>query len=114
MDHDEVTRYCFAKPGAVPDEPWADDPVAKVGGKIFAFLGGGQLGVKCGATAEDAAEWRQRYPGTVSVMPYIGRYGWNTVELDGTVPDEEIVELIDESYDDVVARLPKSKRPQAG
>lgn len=114
MDHDEVTRYCLAKPGAVPDEPWEDDPVAKVSGKIFAFLGGGRLGVKCGATTEEAAEWRQRYPDSVSVMPYIGRYGWNSVELDGTVPDEEILELIDASYDDVVARLPKSKRPQAG
>ncbi|MGH3795338.1 MAG: MmcQ/YjbR family DNA-binding protein [Pseudonocardiaceae bacterium] len=111
MDHDEVTRYCLAKPGATPDEPWEDDPVAKVGGKIFAFLGGGRLGVKCGATAE---EWRQRYPGSVSVMPYLGRYGWNSVVLDGTVPDEEILELIDGSYDDVVARLPKSKRPRAG
>ena len=114
MDHDEITRYCLAKPGAVPDEPWEGDPVAKVGGKIFAFLGGGGVGVKCGATAEEAEEWRQRYPGTISIMPYIGRYGWNTVQLDGTVPDEEIIELIDASYDDVVARLPKSKRPQLG
>ena len=114
MNYDDVLRYCLAKPGAVPDEPWEGDPVAKVGGRIFAFLGGGQLGVKCCATVDEAAEWRQRYPGTVSVMPYIGRYGCNTVELDGAVPDDEIIELIDASYDDVVTRLPKSKRPQAG
>lgn len=114
MDHDEITRYCLAKPGAVPDEPWEGDPVAKVGGKIFAFLGGEGFGVKCGATAEEAEEWRLRYPGTISVMPYIGRYGWNTVRLDGAVPEEEIIELIDASYDDVVARLPRSKRPQPG
>ncbi|MGH3941578.1 MAG: MmcQ/YjbR family DNA-binding protein [Pseudonocardiaceae bacterium] len=114
MNYDEVMRYCLAKPGAVQDEPWEDDPVAKVGGKIFAFLGGGRLGVKCAATSDAAAEWRLRYPDTVSVMPYIGRYGWNTVELNGTVPDEEIIELVDASYDAVVARLPKSKRPAAG
>lgn len=114
MNYDEVMRYCLAKPGAVRDEPWEDDPVAKVGGKIFAFFGGGRLGVKCAATADAAAEWRLRYPDTVSVMPYIGRYGWNTVELNGTVPDEEIIELIDSSYDAVVARLPKSKRPPVG
>ncbi|MGH3546964.1 MAG: MmcQ/YjbR family DNA-binding protein [Pseudonocardiaceae bacterium] len=113
MDHYEVTYYCLTKPGAVRDEPWEDDPVAKVGGKIFAFLGGGRLGVKCGTTAEEAAEWRQLYPDSISVMPYIGRYGWNTVKLDATVPDEEIIELIDASYDDVVSRLPKSKRPTA-
>ena len=32
--------YCLAKPGAWPDEPWEGDVVAKVGSKIFAFVGG--------------------------------------------------------------------------
>ncbi len=111
MDHSAVVAYCLAKPGAVPDEPWEDDLVAKVGGKIFAFLGGDGIGVKCGRNADEAAEWRQRYLDSVSVSPYIGRYGWNAVRLDGTVPEDEIRELIDTSYDDVVSRLPKSKRP---
>jgi predicted DNA-binding protein (MmcQ/YjbR family) len=111
VDHAAVLAYGLAKPGAVPDEPWEDDLVAKVGGKIFAFLGGEGVGVKCGRNADEAAEWRQRYPEAVSVMAYIGRYGWNSVRLDGTVPDDEIRELIDASYDDVVSRLPKSKRP---
>ncbi|CAN5320377.1 MmcQ/YjbR family DNA-binding protein [soil metagenome] len=111
MEYDEVVAYCLAKPGAVEDEPWEGDLVAKVGGKIFAFLGGDGLGVKCGATPDEAAEWRERYPDAVSVMAYIGRYGWNSVRLDGTVPDEEILELIDSSYVDVVSRLPRSKRP---
>ncbi len=60
MNQDELVAYCLAKPGARPDTPWEGDLVAKVGGKIFAFLGGGRLGVKCGATSEAAAEWRQR------------------------------------------------------
>jgi predicted DNA-binding protein (MmcQ/YjbR family) len=111
MTHDEMVAYCMAKPGAVPDEPWEGDHVAKVGGKIFAFLGGDGLGVKCGATADEASEWRQRYPDTVSVMPYIGRYGWNSVKLDGKVPDDELLELVDSSYAEVVRRLPKSERP---
>jgi predicted DNA-binding protein (MmcQ/YjbR family) len=111
VDQPAVLAYCLAKPGAVPDEPWEDDLVAKVGGKIFAFLGGAGVGVKCGRNADEAAEWRQRYPQAVSVMAYIGRYGWNSVRLDGTVSDDEIRELIDASYDDVVSRLPKSKRP---
>lgn len=109
-----MIAYCMAKPGAVPDEPWEGDLVAKVGGKIFAFLGGDGIGVKCGATADEAGEWRDRYPDHVSVMAYIGRYGWNSVRLDGTIPDDEILELIDSSYADVVRRLPKSKRPPAG
>lgn len=106
-----MRAHCLAKPGAVPDEPWPEDHVVKVGGKIFVFLGEDSVGVKCGADAEQASEWRTRYPEAVTISPYIGRYGWNVVSLSGTVPDHEIVELLDGSYDDVVRRLPKSKRP---
>ena len=56
-------------------------------------------------------ELRRRYPGAVTVSAYIGRYGWNVVTLDGTVPDDELRELVDASYDAVLAKLPKSKRP---
>jgi predicted DNA-binding protein (MmcQ/YjbR family) len=111
VTHEDLVAYCLAKPGAVPDEPWEGDRVAKVGGKIFAFLGEGGLGVKCGSTADEAAELRLRYPDHAAVMAYIGRYGWNTVVVDGTVPDEELRELVDASYDAVVAALPKRLRP---
>jgi predicted DNA-binding protein (MmcQ/YjbR family) len=109
---EELAAYCLGKPGAERDEPWEGDPVAKVGGKIFAFLGGDGVGVKCGRDADEAAEVRHRYPQAATVMAYIGRYGWNTVRLDGTVPDDELRELVDASYDAVVAKLPKSKRPR--
>jgi predicted DNA-binding protein (MmcQ/YjbR family) len=112
MNHDELVAYCMAKPGAVPDEPWEGDVVAKVGGKIFAFLGGDGLGVKCGRDSDEAAELRHRYPEHVTVMAYIGRHGWNSVRVDGTIPDEELRELVDESYAAIVAKLPKRLRPQ--
>jgi predicted DNA-binding protein (MmcQ/YjbR family) len=111
VTHDELLSYCLAKPGATPDEPWEGDLVAKVGGKIFSFNGEGSLGVKCGRNADEAGELRDRYPNDVTVMAYIGRFGWNTVRTDGAVPDEELFELVDASYDAVVAGLPKSKRP---
>jgi predicted DNA-binding protein (MmcQ/YjbR family) len=113
MTYDALVAYCLGKPGAWLDEPWEGDRVAKVGAKIFAFLGGGDqtsVGVKCGRTSDDAAEIRDRYPEQASVMPYIGRYGWNTVRLAG-VPDDDVRELVDASYDAVVARLPRSQRP---
>ncbi len=113
MDQLAVVSYCLGKPGAWLDEPWEGDTVAKVADKIFVFLGGPDtrsVGVKCG-TRDEADELIVRYPDDVTVMAYIGRYGWNTVTVGGAVPDDEILELVDASYDDVVGRLPRSKRP---
>ncbi|MFF2087090.1 MmcQ/YjbR family DNA-binding protein [Nocardia sp. NPDC058176] len=105
--------YCLAKPGARQDEPWEGDIVAKVGDKIFAFFGDGTaIGLKCGRDRAEADELVLIYPGDVSASAYIGRYGWNSIRLDGAVPPDELYELIDASYDAVVAKLPKSKRPK--
>jgi predicted DNA-binding protein (MmcQ/YjbR family) len=111
VTHAELLAYCLAKPGATQDEPWEGDVVAKVGEKIFCFNGDATIGVKCGSNRDDAAELRERYPNDVTVMAYIGRFGWNTVRTDGAVPKEELYELVDASYDAVVAGLPKHKRP---
>ena len=103
--------YCLAKPGAWQDEPWEGDVVAKVGDKIFAFLGDGTaIGLKCG-DRETADLLLDRYRGAASKTAYIGQHGWNTFALDGTIPADEMQELIDTSYLLVVAKLPKSKRP---
>ncbi|MEV8371914.1 MmcQ/YjbR family DNA-binding protein [Kribbella sp. NPDC056861] len=108
----ELLAHCLAKPGAWQDEPWEGDVVAKVGDKIFAFLGAGvSVGVKCGSNREEADELVETYPEDVTKSAYIGRSGWNTVRLGGTVPDGEILELVDTSYETIVAKLPKAKRP---
>ncbi len=110
----ELVTYCLAKPGAWQDEPWEGDIVAKVHDKIFAFLGGGgSVGLKCGATREEADEWILRYPDDAHVMAYIGRSGWNTLDIGGAIPDGEIFEAIDESHATVVSMLPKKHRPLA-
>jgi predicted DNA-binding protein (MmcQ/YjbR family) len=117
MTRDELLAYCLAKPGAFEDWPWGpEDQVAKVGGKVFAFLGSpdaAQQGVslKCGRTREEADELLQRYPDVVTPSAYVGRFGWNSIRLNGTVPDDELCELVDASYDAAVASLPRSKRP---
>ena len=112
----QIRAYALGRPGAWPDQPWEGDHVAKVGpgerGKIFAFLGAESLGVKCGTTREEADEWLQRYPADASVMAYIGRSGWNTLRINGTIPLEELIEAIEDSYDMVVSRMPKRDRPE--
>jgi len=112
----DVLAHCLAKPGAWQDEPWEGDVVVKVGDKIFAFLGavsgsGGSVGLKCGANREEADELVDTYPDDVSKSAYIGRSGWNSIRLGGAVPDDELLELVDASYETIVSKLPKSKRP---
>ena len=109
-----LLAYSLAKPGAWQDEPWEGDVVAKVGPKIFAFLGSGEplgVGLKCGTSREAADEWLLRYPGDASAEAYIGRSGWNRLRIGGAIPDDEILEAIDASYSAVVSKLPKKDRP---
>ncbi|HET6939956.1 MAG TPA: MmcQ/YjbR family DNA-binding protein [Nocardioides sp.] len=128
MDVETLRAYCLGKAGAWPDWPWGggpddqgsalpsehDHPVIKVGegerGKIFAFLGAGSVGVKGGPTREVADEWLDRHPGSATVMRYIGRSGWNSLAFDG-IPDDELLEAVDESYRLVVGKLPRKDRP---
>jgi len=112
MDHDALMAYCLSKPGAWPVEPWDDSTVAKVGPKIFAFLGSEDaVGVKCGRDRDDADEWIDRFPEDARPMPYLARSGWNSLRLDGAIPDAELRAAVDESYDRVVAGLPRKHRP---
>ena len=80
-------------------------------GKIFAFLGDDGVGVKSGRSREEADEWLQRFPGDAAVMAYIGRSAWNNLAFAGAIPDEDLVDAVDESYRLVVAGLPKKLRP---
>jgi predicted DNA-binding protein (MmcQ/YjbR family) len=115
---DELLAHCLSKPGAWQDEPWEGDTVVKVGPKIFAFLGSGDgaathgsVGVKCAVNRDAADEWLKLYPDDASVMPYIGRSGWNTLRFGGAIPDEEVLDAVEESYRMIVAKLPKNDRP---
>lgn len=112
-------NYALAKPGARRDEPWENDVVAKVGEKIFVFLGGSgsgevtSVGVKCG-DRETADEWLLRYPEDAVKMAYIGQHGWNTLVVGSRIPDDEIADAIDTSYELIVAKLPKRVRDSLG
>jgi predicted DNA-binding protein (MmcQ/YjbR family) len=44
-------------------------------------------------------------------MPYIGRNGWNNLSFGGAIPDDELLEAVEESYRLVVEGLPKKHRP---
>ena len=115
VDVEQLQAYCLAKPGAWPDFPWEHDhPVIKVGpggaARSSRSSAPSGVGVKGGATREVADEWLDRFPGGATVMRYIGRSGWNDL-TSGAIPDEELLEAVDESYRLVVGKLPKKHRP---
>jgi predicted DNA-binding protein (MmcQ/YjbR family) len=45
------------------------------------------------------------------VMAYIGRSGWNSLTVGGGIPDDELLEAVDASYEAIVSKLPKKDRP---
>jgi predicted DNA-binding protein (MmcQ/YjbR family) len=113
VDAEQALRYALSKPGAWPDSPWGEGHrVAKVGGKIFLFPGEladmSTITVKNTETA--VAELKLRYPELAGPAPYLNKRLWVRLIID-RVPDEEVCELIDDSYDQVVAKLPRAERP---
>jgi predicted DNA-binding protein (MmcQ/YjbR family) len=109
---DRMLAECLAKSGAVEDYPFGDGvAVFKVAGRIFALVSlgdaPGDISLKC--DPDLALELRDRY---AAITPgyHLNKRHWNTVRLDGSVPDEEVRELIDHSYELVVSRLPAAQR----
>jgi predicted DNA-binding protein (MmcQ/YjbR family) len=109
---DAVLALCAGMPGAVEDYPFGDGvAVFKVGGRMFALvpLDGepGTVNLKC--DPDLALALRAQY---AAVRPgyHQDKRHWNTVELDGSIDDEELREMIDHSYELVVARLPRAER----
>jgi predicted DNA-binding protein (MmcQ/YjbR family) len=112
MTRDDVLDLCGALPGTVEDYPFGDGvAVFKVGGRMFALVAlegsPGSVNLKC--DPELALEWRARYS---SVRPgyHQNKRHWNTVELDGSVDEEELRMMIDHSYELVVSGLPRQVR----
>lgn len=115
MTHDDLVAHCLTKPGAYLDHPWSEEAaVVKVGGKIFCFLGGATEapGFAAKNTRDAIQEWRARYPDHIGTGPYLNKELWSRVDLSKGGPDvDEVHELIDDSYDLIIASLPRSKRP---
>ena len=111
---DRVIAACSVKPGVMEDYPFGDEvAVFKVADRMFALvpLGAapGSVSLKC--DPDLAIALRGRYAG-ITPGYHLSKRHWNTVMLDGSVPEEEVLELIDHSYDLVVARLTKAQRDQ--
>ena len=116
MDLASLRSYCLGLPGVAESHPFGPGAlVMKVGGKIFAIIAEHaeplEISLKC--EPEIAVALRQRYD---DVKPgyHLNKRHWNTVTLDGTVDDRQIVEWVEDSYDLVVDSLPRRMKDELG
>jgi len=113
MDQHELKAACLALPGSAEEFPFGDEvSVFKVGGKMFALslldAEPLQLSVKC--DPDLAVQLRAAHP-AVAPGYHLNKRHWNTITLDGSLPDRMVTDLLTDSYDLVVASLPKARRP---
>lgn len=113
---EKLISYCLAKPGAYLDHPFGpESDIIKVEKRIFAQFFG-LKGVDCLTLNCDMMTgqfYRGMFPGVVVRgyhCPPVQQPYFNTLPLNGAVPEETILEMIDHSYRTVVGKLPKYKQ----
>jgi predicted DNA-binding protein (MmcQ/YjbR family) len=108
----QLRRYCLSRPGAVEEFPFSEGvSVFKVAGKIFAIapLRERPLTVSLKCEPELAEQLRAAYP---AIRPgyHLNKRHWNTVTIDGSLPDRTVRDMVEDSYDLVVSALSNAKR----
>ncbi len=111
-----LRRSCLDLPGAEEQFPFGDEvSVFKVAGKIFALspLRSRPLNVSLKCEPEIAEQLRASHP---AVIPgyHLNKRHWNTVEIEGSLEDRFVLDMIEDSYDLVVAGLPKRVQAELG
>jgi predicted DNA-binding protein (MmcQ/YjbR family) len=112
MNAESFRAHCLSKAAVTEGTPFGpEDIVFKVAGKMFAILAleevPPRVNLKC--DPDLALELRDRYE-QVEPGYHMNKKHWNTVVLDGVIPEREVRKMIDHSYELVVQSLPKAKR----
>lgn len=112
MDPERLRSYCLSKALVTEGTPFGPEVlVFKVLDKAFALLSlddvPSRVNLKC--EPDLAVELREAWP---AVLPgyHMNKKHWNTVLLDGSIPDGRFLEWVDHSYGRVVAGMPKKQR----
>jgi predicted DNA-binding protein (MmcQ/YjbR family) len=111
MDLAQFREYCLSKADSTEDMPFGPTVlVFKVGGKMFALATLDEVpttaNLKC--DPDWALELRDRYE-QVTPGYHMNKKHWNTVEIGGGIPDPELRQMIDHSYDLVAKGLRKPR-----
>ncbi|HXD55793.1 MAG TPA: MmcQ/YjbR family DNA-binding protein [Solirubrobacteraceae bacterium] len=116
MDAADLRNCCLSFAGAEETFPFGPrTSVFKVAGKMFALsaLGAESLSVSLKCEPPLAEALRAAH---ADVLPgyHLNKRHWNTVNLEGTLPDKTVRDMIEDSYDLVVSRLPRARRRALG
>jgi predicted DNA-binding protein (MmcQ/YjbR family) len=110
MNIDQLRKLCLSFPGATEQTIWEGDLTFKVANKMFAHtvleVAPVWLSFKC--SPENFAELTERKG--ILPAPYLARAQWIALETRDALPVDELSHLLRESYDLVVARLPRRVR----
>jgi predicted DNA-binding protein (MmcQ/YjbR family) len=116
MNRADLVNRCMSKRGAVREQPFGPEvDVVKVMGKVFALIPVDahppRISLKCDPLY--AQILRENYP-AVTPGYHLNKKHWNSVLVDGSVPDDEIAEWIDHSYQQVVKGLTRAQQKRLG
>lgn len=114
MTPDALKATCLGLNGTVETFPFnAETSVFKVGGKIFAIsaLDADPLSVSLKCEPEIALRLRAAHP-EITAGRHLNKRHWNTVLLAGSLSDGLVHEMIEDSYDLIVAKLPRAQQLQ--
>lgn len=114
MHVESIREFIIKKPGVTEEFPFDKSTlVFKVMGKMFALLplerSPASINLKC--DPERSLELRDTYEGITPGFP-MNKTHWNTVLLESDVSSKLLAELIDHSYDLVVAKLTKALKAE--
>ncbi len=107
MNVDQVRTYCLAFPGATETLQWGDALCFKVSTKMFAVLGLDHVRLTFKCTSEKFAELIERQD--IRPSPYLGRHNWVMLDRLDALQNDELRDLIGQSYEMVAAKAPKQR-----
>ena len=114
MNIEEFRNYCLTKKAVTEELPFDETTlVYKVLGKMFALTDTDdefKIALKC--DPEKVIALREKYPETVLPGYHLNKKHWNTVVVNGGIPDKILYSWIDDSYELVIKKLPKIKQTE--
>ena len=116
MDAGELRAYCLSLTEAVETRPFGPETtVFKVAGKMFALSQLDRVPLRVSVKCEPGLAEQLRAT-HAAVLPgyHLNKRHWNTVILDGSLADQLIKDMIEDSYDLVVSNLTRARQEALG